>query len=262
MRASYWMKKIKRPPIVDTVLFVNNLRVTRAMVIDLFSCGPPVYTPSTPNDLIQFYPDTESKTVLNRIPTAVRRRPSLLMTDTAIMTCDEDRPSATDRLQWSINSVSDWSERRKIKINNEKSVHVHYTLLITGYKPVLLDQQIVTRSDSVKHLGMHPDSRLDWKHRVRQKKKKTKNRQIKKEMPYWLVGRHSGLDITIKTSIVRNDSQTDTGLWKTTVGMYQLVRCRDNIQPNQNIALRTFVTAYRYDENDIVHRDCPYDDHL
>ena len=100
-------------------------------------------------------------------------------------------------------------------------------------------------------MGMHLNTRLNWKHYVRQK-----NLQIKENMRnlYWLVGRHSELDLTSKrllyVSIVKP-------IW---IYGIQLWGCAsksniDIIQRCQNIALRTIVAAFRYDKNEIIQRD-------
>jgi hypothetical protein len=82
----------------------------------------------------------------------------------------------------------------EIKINSKKLVHVNHTLHIANYKPVFLDQQIISRGDSVR-LAIHIDSRLNWKHHGHQKKQRIKN---KMSQLYELVGKHSELDLTSK----------------------------------------------------------------
>lgn len=171
--------------------------------------------------------------------------------DTAILSTMKDQQAATEILQTTINTVYNWTKRWKIKINGDKSVHVNYTLRKTTYIPVTLNQQIIPQKDSAKYLGMHLDSRLNWKHHVRQKKLQIKQKMHKL---YWLVGRHSELDLTSKrllyVSIVKPIWIYGIQLWgcasKSNIEIIQ--RC-------QSIALRTIVAAYRYDKNDVIHRD-------
>lgn len=119
------------------------------------------------------------------------------------------------------------------------------------YCPVMLDQQIIPQNDAAKYLGMHIDSRLNWKHHVRQKKLQIKDKLRKL---YWLIGRHSELDLTSKrllyVAIIKPIWTYGIQLWgcasKSNIEIIQ--RC-------QNIALRTIVAAYRYDRNDTIHRD-------
>jgi len=116
---------------------------------------------------------------------------------------------------------------------------------------VWLDQQIIPQNDSEKYLRMLIDSRLNWKHHVRQKKLQIK---LKLRKLYWLIGRHSELDLTCKrllyVAIIKPIWTYGIQLWgcasKSNIEIIQ--RC-------QNIALRTIVAAYRYDRNDVIHRD-------
>ncbi|VVC35240.1 Reverse transcriptase domain [Cinara cedri] len=115
--------------------------------------------------------------------------------DTAILSTSKNQLTATDNLQASINNIFAWTRRWKIKINGDKSVHVNYTLRKTENIPILLNQTLIPQKDSAKYLGMHLDSRLNWKHHVRQKKIQVKEK-IRKL--YWLVGPHSELTIENK----------------------------------------------------------------
>ncbi|MGR0272069.1 hypothetical protein ACUWC3_28565, partial [Klebsiella pneumoniae] len=47
--------------------------------------------------------------------------------DTAIMAVGEDAVESTEKLQRSINKVGDWTKRWRIKLNENKSVHVNFT---------------------------------------------------------------------------------------------------------------------------------------
>lgn len=110
------------------------------------------------------------------IPTKNYSMTAMFADDTAIMTTDEDRQTAAYWLQRSINNISNWMKQCEIKIISEKSVHINYTLRRTDYKPVLLNQQFIPQSNSAKYLGMHLDSRINWKHHVRQIKLQIKNK--------------------------------------------------------------------------------------
>ena len=129
------------------------------------------------------------------IPTNDNTMIAMFADDTAILSTRKDQQAATEILQTTINTVYNWTKRWKIKINGDKSVHVNYTLRKTAYIPVTLNQEIIPQKDSAKYLGMHLDSRLNWKHHVRQKKLQIKQKMHKL---YWLVGRHSEVDLTSK----------------------------------------------------------------
>lgn len=139
--------------------------------------------------------------------------------DTAIQTTDEDQQTATNRFQRTINNTSKWTKRGKIINNIHKLVHVYHTLRKTIYNQVLLDQQIILQKDSVKYLGTHLDSQLDWKRYVCHKKIKVKNAKTiraTREALKTLWSRSYE-----QTSIVRYDNWADTDLWDTIIELWQ-----------------------------------------
>ncbi|VVC42108.1 Reverse transcriptase domain [Cinara cedri] len=174
--------------------------------------------------------------------------------DTAILSTSKNQLTATDNLQASINNIFAWTRRWKIKINGDKSVHVNYTLRKTENIPILLNQTLIPQKDSAEYLGMHLDSRLNWKHHVRQKKIQIKEKNTKALLLYWLVGPHSELTIENKRLLYVTIIKP---IW--TYGI-QLWGCASNsnidiIQRCQNIALRTITAAYRFKRNDAIHHD-------
>ena len=171
--------------------------------------------------------------------------------DTAILSTCNSQLTATDNLQKSIDNIFAWTRRWKIKINGDKSVHVNYTLRKTENIQILLNQSPIPQKYSAKYLGMHLDSRLNWKHHVRQKKIQIKEKMRKL---YWLVGAHSELTIENKrllyVAIIKP-------IW---IYGIQLWGCAsksniDVIQRCQNIAFRTITAAYRFERNNAIHRD-------
>ena len=171
--------------------------------------------------------------------------------DTAILSTRNSQLTATDNLQKSINNIFAWTRRWKIKINGDKSVHVNYTLRKTENIQIVLNQTPIPQKDSAKYLGMHLDSRLNWKHHVYQKKIQIKEKMRKL---YWLVGPRSELTIENKrllyVAIIKP-------IW---IYGIQLWGCAsksniDIIQRCQNIALRTITAAYRFERNNAIHRD-------
>ncbi|KAF0717229.1 Uncharacterized protein FWK35_00028884, partial [Aphis craccivora] len=149
--------------------------------------------------------------------------------DTSILSTRNSQLTATDNLQKSIDNIFAWTRRWKIKINGDKSVHVNYTLRKTENIQLVLNQTPIPQIGSAKYLGMHLDSRLNWKHHVRQKKIQIEEKMRKL---YWLVGPFSELTIENKT--------------KSNIDVIQ--RC-------QNIALRTITAEYQFERNNAIHRD-------
>ncbi|VVC44240.1 Hypothetical protein CINCED_3A002599 [Cinara cedri] len=114
-----------------------------------------------------------------------------------------------------------------------------------------LNQTLIPQKDSAKYLGMHLNSRLNWKHHVRQKKIQIKEKMRKL---YWLVGPHFELTIENKrilyVAIIKPIWTYGIQLWGCTSKSNI-----DIIQRCQNIALRTITAAYRFERNDTIHRD-------
>jgi hypothetical protein len=171
--------------------------------------------------------------------------------NTAIFSTRNSQLTATDNLQRSINNIFPWTRCWKIKINGDKSVHVNYTFRKTENIQVVLNQSPIPQKHSAKYLGMHLDSRLNWKHHVCQKKIQIKEKMRKH---YWLVGPHSELTIENKRllyiAIIKS-------IWIYGIQLWSCVSKSniDVIQRCQNIALRIITTAYRFERNNAIHRD-------
>jgi len=87
----------------------------------------------------------------------------------------------------------------KIKLNRAKSVHVVYTLRHkNNILQVYLNGEEIPKSETAKYLGLHLDSRLNWKHHVRQKAKQIRQQTINL---YWLLGKYSHLNLRSKRLI-------------------------------------------------------------
>jgi len=89
--------------------------------------------------------------------------------DTAILATSSYQQTVTENVQTSINHISNWTRRWKIKINRDKSMHLNYTLRKT-------ENLRISQQNSAKYLGMYLDSHLNWKHHVQQKNYKFKKK--------------------------------------------------------------------------------------
>jgi hypothetical protein len=171
--------------------------------------------------------------------------------DTAVLAIDSDYISAIRSLQSAVNKIIDWTKTLKIAINGTKSVHVDFTLRCYSYQPVEIEGQIVPHAQSTRYLGVHLDSRLNWREHIRIKKLQIKEKV--REL-YWLIGPRSVLNLESKRllylSIIKPIWLYGAVLWgcasKTNIDVIQ--RC-------QNSILRSIVNAYRYERNDAIHRD-------
>jgi hypothetical protein len=120
-------------------------------------------------------------------------------------------------------------------------MHVNYTLRKTENIQIVLIQSLILQKDSAKYLGMHLDSRLNWKHYIRQIKEKIWKL-------YWFVRPHSELIIENKrllyVAIINPIWIYGIQLWSyaSKSNIEVILRC-------QNFALQTITAAYRFERN-------------
>jgi hypothetical protein len=96
------------------------------------------------------------------IPQSPHTTLSTFADDTAILSNHSNPITASANLQIHLQSTEKWTHKRKIKIHEEKSKHVTFTLRRGICPPLLLNQTSITQADAVKYLGLHLDKRLTW----------------------------------------------------------------------------------------------------
>ena len=97
------------------------------------------------------------------------------------------------------NSIEKWTHKWRLKINQNKSTHVTFTLR-KGNIPQLYFNNIIPQADTVKYLGLHFNKRLNWKQHITKTRKHLK---LKARELYWILGRHSPLSLLNKTLIYK-----------------------------------------------------------
>ena len=171
--------------------------------------------------------------------------------DTAILATGNTIEESTNKLQKATDTVSNWTKRWRIKLNETKSIHVNFTNVKVNWIPIYLNSQQVSHANTAKYLGMTLDAKLKWKEHVKKKKEEL---NIKYRKMYWLLGKNSELTIHNKLLLYR---QILKPVW--TYGI-QLWGCTKKtnikiIQTFQNKVLRGIVNAPWYIRNDNLHRD-------
>lgn len=171
--------------------------------------------------------------------------------DTAVMAVAENVEDATNKIQNSVNKITNWTKKWRIKLNESKSVHVNFTNRKVVPVAVTINSQRIPYANSAKYLGMNLDAKLRWKEHV---KKKRQELNIKLKKMQWLLGRHSQLSLHNKLLIYK---QVLKPVW--TYGV-QLWGCTKKtnvkmIQTFQNKVLRSICNAPWYARNDDIHRD-------
>lgn len=172
--------------------------------------------------------------------------------DTVVLASSESQNQAVEYLQQALDKISQWTRDWKLKLNELKSVHVTYALRHKNSNlHTFLNGVQIPQAESAKYLGLHLDSRLNWKHHVRQKAEQIK---IKQREMYWLIGKHSKLSLYCKRliyeSIIKPIWTYGIQLWGCTKQTNRLI-----IQRCQNKFLRAITNAYRYVTNEEIHDD-------
>lgn len=171
--------------------------------------------------------------------------------DTAVLAVGKTLQEVTEKLQRTVNDISNWTNKWQIKLNELKSVHVNFTNKHVQHIPVYINNKMVQHSNSAKYLGLTLDAKLRWKTHVKKKRDELNLRYIK---IYWLIGRYSCLSIHNKLLLYK---QILKPIW--TYGL-QLWGCTSksnlqSIQCFQNKVLRNIVNAPWYVRNADLHRD-------
>ena len=118
--------------------------------------------------------------------------------DTAILSRHTNLDIATANLQAHLDSIDKWTRKWRLKINENKSTHVTFALRKGTTPPPQLyfRNNTIPQAETVKHLGLHFDKRLNWKHHIT---KTRKHLNLKTRELYWILGRHSPLSLLNKT---------------------------------------------------------------
>lgn len=191
----------------------------------------------------------------NDLPTLEQNTVATFADDTAIMAVGENNTVSTRKLQVAVNKVQEWTKKWRIKLNENKSVHVDFTNKKIVYKPVTINELNIPYSNSAKYLGLTLDAKLRWKPHV---KKKINELKLRYKKMYWLMGRHSTLSIANKLLLY---NQILKPLWSYGAQLWGCASASNklSIQRFQNKVLRDIVNAPWYVSNATLHRDLEVD---
>lgn len=172
--------------------------------------------------------------------------------DTAIISSNQNPEIASLLLQSSLNSVSCWLKRWRIKVNGSKCVHITFTTRRQSCPPVSLQGVQIPVANEVKYLGMHLDRRLTWRTHIFTKRKQL---GIKLRQMYWLMGSGSPVSIDIKLliykAILRPIWTYGIQLWGTAANSNIEI-----LQRFQSKTLRTITNSPWFLRNEFIHKNC------
>jgi hypothetical protein len=83
--------------------------------------------------------------------------------DTVILPVNEDPRRAASDLQYHHNTLQNWFEKWRTRINENKSCSITFTLWKSSTPDVSINDNQIPRKTEIKYLGMTIDSKLTWK---------------------------------------------------------------------------------------------------
>jgi len=169
--------------------------------------------------------------------------------DTAILSSNPDSNSSTKSLQDHLNKLQTWFKLWRIKINEEKSTHVSFTLRSTNGLPLSINNNIIPQNNNTKYLGIHLDKKLNWAYHIKNKRKSLNLRLhslrhlLRSNMPL-------KTKLLIYKQVIRPAMSYGFQLWgsakKSNISI---------LQSFQSINLRTITGAPWYVSNHTLHKD-------
>ena len=96
--------------------------------------------------------------------------------DKVILSINEDPIIASSNLQVHLNHLSEWYDKWRVKINQNKSIHTTFTLKQGICPNITLNNVLIPKSYTVKYLGLFLDKRLTWKKHLQTKRLTLNNR--------------------------------------------------------------------------------------
>jgi hypothetical protein len=94
------------------------------------------------------------------IPQDVKTTIATFVDDTAIMATEKTIEEVTKKLQRIILSVSKWTKKWRIKLNEAKLTHINFTNKKINSIPIKINEQAVLIVNSAQYLGMTLDAKL------------------------------------------------------------------------------------------------------
>lgn len=185
------------------------------------------------------------------LPTSPQTTIGTFADDTAIFATEEDPRAAVLKLQEHLDQIGQWLKKWKIKANETKSTHITFTLRKDQCPNISLNQVNIPQQNIVKYLGLHLDSKLNWKQHILKKKKQI---ELRVKEINWLIGRKSRLSIENKLLIYKTVIKP---IWTYGIELWSCASKSNTkiIQRTQSKILRTIANAPWYISNQTLHTD-------
>src|SRR6476661_4848468 len=185
------------------------------------------------------------------MPTNNYTQTSTFADDTAFLSVHENRHEASRYLQDHIFQLELWLKQWRIEVNEQKCVHITFTLRRESCPPIKINNQIIPQNSHVKYLGIHLDRRLTWKSHIEAKLTQMK---LKANQIHWLIGRNSVLSLDCKLLLYNSILKP---IWCYGIQLWGTASASNikKIQRRQNKLLRIITAAPWYVKNSNIHKD-------
>lgn len=185
------------------------------------------------------------------LPTHQSVMTSTFADDTAILSSNKCPAAASMNLNKHLRELESWLANWRIRVNENKSTHITFTLRRDTCPRVFLNNTAIPQADHVKYLGMHLDRRLTWRKHLDAKKLQMK---LKFQEIHWLLNFKSKLSIEHKIllykAIIMPIWQYGAQLWCSTSPSNTAL-----IQRAQSKILRCIINPPWFIRNEAIHRD-------
>ncbi len=171
--------------------------------------------------------------------------------DTAILYSDPNIHRVHRILQQHLNKITDWCSKWGIKLNENKSTQITFSLMKKSCPAIVINNISIPTLTTTKYLGIHLDRRLTWREHIT--KKKNQVNLIYKKL-YWILRKKSKLNpetkIAIYKAMIKPIWTYGLQLWGSAKlsNLNIIDRCQTKI-------IRAILGAPKYVRNQIILRD-------
>ena len=103
-----------------------------------------------------------------------------------IVSKDSDPTTASKSLQDHLTSIEKWLQKWRIKVNQNKSTHITFTIRKGKCPPIRINQTTIPQGSTVKYLGLHLDSKLTWREHITKNKNRASFSATRRNIVTWI----------------------------------------------------------------------------
>jgi hypothetical protein len=185
------------------------------------------------------------------IPQSPNTALSTFAYDTAILSNHSNPTTASANLQTHLQSIEKWTRKWNIKINEEKSKHVTFSLRRGNCPHLTYNWIVIPQANIAKYLGLHLNRRLTWNYHITALQK---HLDLRTKDLHWIIGKHSPLSLNNK---LLNYKVMVKPVWTYGIELWGCASPSNiaTIQRYQSKMLRLITNAPWFVTNQTLHQD-------